>query len=139
MRRILWLTLSLLALPAVAFAQHPCDTTPVQGTTIVSNVIGFGLCHNQLDELGNSTVLTGFRVTVDGATVFQGALNPIGAASTTGQYYYETPKTIAVAKGSHTAVVYASNSVGESQVSGPYTFTLKGAPPGKGKVQQVVK
>lgn len=130
---------ALISVPAQA-QTHPCDTVPVVNPTIqTSTPVSIGFCHVPVDASGNSTVITSYRLAIDGATVFTGALTAIGAANASGAFYFETPKTITVAKGAHSVVEYASNADGEGLGSDPYAFTVKGLPPGKGKVDGVIK
>ena len=141
MQRLLILMSLMLACASIASAQtHPCDIPPDGNTTLQTNgPVSVGFCQAPKDADGNTVTLTGFRVTIDGADVFKGPLSPIGAPNATGLSYYETPKTIVLAKGSHTAVAYASSADGESAGTDPFVFTLKGLPPGKGKIQKVLK
>lgn len=123
------------------FAQgHPCDNAVANNPTIVvTGPVSVGFCHSGKDALNNPTTITSFRLQLDGADLFTGPLTAIGAPSTvSGQSYYETPKTLVISRGAHSAVVYASNADGEGPASIPFGFTIK-VPPGQGKVQSVNK
>jgi hypothetical protein len=136
-----WIVMALVLVPSLATAQtHPCDAAPVTNpTVVVSGPVSLGFCVPSVDVLGDPTTLTSFRVQVDSVDVFTGPLTPIGQPSTTGLNYYETPKTLVIKNGNHTAVVFASNAPGvEGAGSAPFAFTVR-VPPGKGKVQTVVK
>ena len=117
---------------------HPCDAPAV---TVIQTNTGFGLgfCHNGKDNDGNPVIVTSFRLQVDGADVFTGALAPIGTPNALGSNYYETPKTLMFSRGQHTAVLFVSSIDGEGPASDPFVFTRNGLPPGKGLIKKVVK
>lgn len=118
---------------------HPCDQVVANNPTIVvTGPVSVGFCFNGKDALGNPTTVTSFRVQVDAADVFTGLLQPVGAPSSTGVSYYETPKTLTINRGSHTALVFVSNADGEGPASSPFAFNIR-VPPGQGKVQSVNK
>ncbi len=122
----------------VAAQTHPCDAPAV--TTIQTNgPIAIGFCVKPVDTDGVAipvASITSLRVKVDEVNVFQGALAPIGTPSATGSLYYETPKTLALAKGQHTVVAYVTTSNGvESEGSDPFVFTLTGV----GMAKPVIK
>lgn len=142
-RPLAWMT-CVLAFATPLFAQtHPCDVAPVQGQVLQTNsTVAVGFCQPNKDADGNTipiASITSYRVVVDNGTVFTGALTPIGSASASGLYYFETPKNIPISKGGHVAVVYPSNDGGEGAGSDPLSFTVKNVPPGKGRVQAVIK
>ena len=141
MKKVLFVLAFILALPLAASAQtHPCDIAAIANPVVQTNgPVAAGFCHDGKDADGNPVTITAFRVTVDGVDVFKGPLTPIGTASATGFFYYETPKNIVLAKGQHTAVGFASSADGEGPGSDPFTFTLKGLPPGKAKIQKITK
>lgn len=127
-----------LAASARPIAQtNPCDQTPAVNPTLQTQSVWFGLCVPVKYDDGTFVQYTSFRVTVDGANVFNGVLSPKANPTATGWAYYETP-LIPIARGSHTAVSYASDATSESPGSDPYTFTIKPGPK-KGKIQVVGK
>jgi hypothetical protein len=143
----IWLVCVLLVLVVLvlgssdASAQtHPCDDLSVPPPTVlVGSPAGVAFCIIPADAQGNPTTLTSFRVTLDGIEVFKGPLTPIGAVSSTGFNYYETPKNLALAKGSHTIVVYPSSADGEGLGSLPFVFQVKGVPPGQAVIKKIVR
>lgn len=133
------LLLLVSVLPAAA-QTHPCDDPALTNQVVQTNgPISVGFCIASKDADGNPVALTSFRVSVDGTDKFSGPLTAIGAPNAAGLNYYETPKTIALAKGSHTAIVFASSVDGEGAGSDPFVYSIKGVPPGKPVIKKVVK
>lgn len=123
------LVVAFLALSAApSYAQHPCDAA-VPANPQIAAPVAFGFCHNGKDPNGQPVVITAFVVTVGGQEVFKGPLNAVGAANAQGFYYFETPKTIVLAKGTQTALVVAQSSDGSSLPSVPFAFGVLGLPP----------
>ena len=138
MTRLVLALAFVVGLASVAQAQHPCDVTPAGSSVGVTNN-GIAFCHPLIDTAGNSTVLTSFRITIDAVQVFNGPLTQMGGLSPTGSGYFETPKNITMAKGTHTVAVFASNADGESVSSDPLTWQIKGVPPGKPLPKAIVR
>jgi hypothetical protein len=136
------LVLAFLLVPTLsAEAQtHPCDVpTPTAQVVTGTTGLGVGFCHNNLDVEGQATTILSFRVTINGVDRFNAMFAPVTAPSATGFTYYETPKTLTLAKGNHTVVVFASNEEGEGPGSDPFVYALRGALPAKSVIKKVVK
>jgi hypothetical protein len=128
--RLCLVAFAVLCVPAVSAAQtHPCDSDPASATNLKSPV-NVAFCVSNLDEDGNSTVLTKFTVRIDGAVAFDGPLTAIGVPNAAGLRYYEVPGLV-VARGGHSAVVTAWNIDGESLPSAPEAFGVVGGKPQK--------
>lgn len=134
MKRILFVVALLGLFASPLFAQaHPCDQA-IPATPQLAAPVAFGFCHNGKDANGQPVSISAFVVTVGTQQVFSGALNALGTANAQGYYYFETPKTIVLAKGTQSAVVVAVSSDGSSLPSVPFAFGILGLPP-----SQVVK
>ncbi len=106
------LTVLFVLCAATASAQtHPCDIVPVQNPNLTSP-IKTTFCHSG-KESDNITPIMTWRVYLDAipAPVVSGPLTPIGVASSTGLFYFETG-TFPVSKGTHVVVVVGLDSAG---------------------------
>lgn len=121
------LTFSLLVLPGAAHAQtHPCDAPPQTAPTKGSRI---GWCHDRKDgaALYQSGQL-GFRLIIAGQSVDLGtALAPIGAANTSGLWYYETALP-AGNRGDYAVTLVAYSVEGESLPSTSIVWQIGGPP-----------
>lgn len=128
----------LLLWPSSARAQtHPCDVVPPSNPQLTSPVKG-GFCHSGKDVDGNTTTITAFKFFIDGQVVFQGALTPIGPATSDGRFYYETPAFV-VSRGNHAATFTAVSTDGESVPTLPFVFVCVGAVPAPPSAPRVKK
>lgn len=132
---------ALFASAALALAQvHPCDTTLLNTEVRPNAPFAIGACHNGQDADGLPVTIDSWRITIDGATVYTGAMTKSATPNAQGYYYYESPKTLNAAKGSHTVVIYAvSNDGGEGAPSNPVTLTSKPGSPKKSEAVRAVR
>lgn len=124
------LTLALLALPSVAFAQHPCDTTTPAS---VSTRSGFtaGACWDGKDVDGVAATATALKVFIDG-TLVKTVANPVpsGAANAAGLSYFSTTG-VAASKGARSLTVVIATADGDSDPTTAYTFSVTGGKPSR--------
>jgi hypothetical protein len=123
------LALCLLALPSLAFAQHPCDTVaPVNPSVLNPYRVQF--CHD-LKDLDGTAILPAdaqVRLTINGtAQALRPLPAPLGAASPTGFSQYEIAGLTSV-KGAHSIIVGLVTSDGEG-ISAPFAYTVRGKAP----------
>jgi hypothetical protein len=126
------LALLFLAVPVVAQAQHPCDTTAPASVQTKSPPTAFGACWDGKDVDGNAATATALKVFVDG-TLVKTVANPVpaGPANAAGLSYYST-SGVAVAKGNgRVLTVTMVTADGESDPSLAYTFQVVGGKPSK--------
>lgn len=112
------LILSLFAAtPAHAQTIPQCIGVPTTPTLVPGDTVGFGFCSSE-------PIVTGAVITLDG--VRQAPVVPVrvALAGADGNAYYETPKTIALAAGTHTARVSVINGGGESPPSDAVSVTV---------------
>lgn len=128
MKRLLLVIGLLLFAPSVYAQTHPCDA-PIPPNPQTAAPVAFGFCHNGKDANGQPVTISAFVVTVGTQQVFSGPLNALGTANAQGYYYFETPKTIVLAKGTQSAVVVAVSLEGSSLPSVPFAFGVLGLPP----------
>jgi hypothetical protein len=109
MTRSIWLVLAFMLLtvaPVAAQDPHPCDAPDTTLEVLLkTKSFRLGFCHAQKDEDGDPIVITGFKLTIDSATIDLGNLSPIGGPNAKGWFYYEFPFT--AGKGAHHASILA--------------------------------
>lgn len=129
--KLLFAVVAFLALPAMAQAQHPCDTTSPASVQTKSPPTAFGACWDGKDVDGVAAVATSLKVLVDGVVVKTVANpTPAGAANAAGLSYYST-SGVAVSKGARVLTVVISTVDGDSDPSTAYTFQVVGGKPSK--------
>jgi hypothetical protein len=141
MRTILSHVAVLLAVTVMLSGQtHPCDTVnPVNPTTVLP--FGIGFCHNGKDPAGNPVTITKFTIRTTAAipvVLFDGPLTPIGSASATGFFYYETPKTFTLTGGQKNYVITATSSGGTGPTT-PFDLVVSESPPSSVSNPRIVR
>lgn len=117
-----------LTLAGTTAAQtHPCDIAVTPNPSVASPV-AVGFCVIPKDANGQPIAITGFTIQVGTQTLFNGPLNAIGVANAAGQFYFETPKTIILPKGS-TSLVVNTNWSGGAVPSVPFAYVVQDLPP----------
>lgn len=120
-----------LLVPAVAFAQHPCDVvnpTVYREPSSQLASLRVGWCFQPVDTNGVPiTEQVGFALQMNsGPDVDLGIVAPLSGPNAAGAYYFEA-RTTALAAGIITVKAYTV-SLGMSAQSDPITLTLLGSP-----------